>query len=165
MCEYCGCRQIAPLAELMDEHLALLDVASDVEIALRHDDRPRVLETMHRLADLLDRHVRREEEGVFTALKEAGPAHTDQAVLDELRELEEEHVDFHARIAALDPADPSFGETVPALFAHLSDHIDREDLGIFPVSVVTLGAHGWDTVAAVHRAQPSFLAGREHGST
>jgi hemerythrin-like domain-containing protein len=159
ICEYCGCRQIEPLAELMDEHLALLDLATDVEIALRDDDRPRALETMRRLADLLDRHVRREEDGVFTALKEAGPAHTDEAVLDELSDLEREHVDFRARIAALDPADPSFDTAVPALVRHLSEHIDREDLGIFPVTVVTLGAQGWDTIAAVHREQPSFLAG------
>jgi hemerythrin-like domain-containing protein len=153
MCEYCGCRQIEPLAELMDEHLALLDVASDVELALRHGDQPRALETLGRLADLLDRHVRREEDGVFTALKETGE------FVDEVAELEQEHVDFHAQIAGLEPTDPGFLEQVRAIFAHLADHIDREDLGIFPVSVVTLGAHGWDIVSAVHRDQPSFLAG------
>jgi hemerythrin-like domain-containing protein len=153
MCEYCGCRQIEPLAELMDEHLALLDVASDVELALRHGDQPRALETLRRLADLLDRHVRREEDGVFTALKETGE------FVDEVAELEQEHVDFHAQIAELEPTDPGFLEQVRAIFAHLADHIDREDLGIFPVSVVTLGAHGWDIVSTVHREQPSFLAG------
>ena len=41
MCEYCGCRQIAPLAELMDEHMALLDIASDVQIAIGHRDHER----------------------------------------------------------------------------------------------------------------------------
>lgn len=154
MCEYCGCRQIAPLAELMDEHMALLDVASDVEIALRHREHDRALAHLRRLADLLDRHVRREEEGVFTALKATGE------FLDEVAELEQEHLDFHAGLGDLDPADPSFSEIVTAMFRHLSDHIDKEDLGIFPVSVVTLGASGWDTVARVHGEQPSFLSDR-----
>jgi hemerythrin-like domain-containing protein len=153
MCEYCGCRQIEPLAELMDEHIALLDVASDVEIALRHRDHPRAVQHLQRLADLLDRHVRREEDGVFTALKDTGE------FLEQIAELEQEHDDFHARVATLDPADPAFTDHVAAMFRHLSDHIDKEDLGIFPVSVVTLGASGWDTVARVHGEQPSFLSG------
>jgi len=32
----------------------------------------------------------------------------------------------------------------------LSEHIDKEDLGIFPMAVVTLGAAGWDTVTRAH---------------
>jgi hemerythrin-like domain-containing protein len=152
VCEYCGCRQIEPLAELMDEHLALLDVASDVEIALRHRDHERARTGLRRLADLLDRHVRREEDGVFTALKQTGE------FLDEVAELEQEHEDLHVGLADLDPAQPGVQEKISAMFRHLSEHIDKEDLGIFPVSVVTLGSSGWDTVARVHGEQPSFLA-------
>jgi hemerythrin-like domain-containing protein len=159
MCEYCGCRQIEPLAELMDEHMALLDVASDVEIALRHRDHERARAELQRLGGLLDRHVRREEEGVFTALRATGE------FLDEVSELEQEHDDFHAGLGALDPDDPEFSTKVAAMFRHLSDHIDKEDLGIFPVSVVTLGAAGWDIVTSVHSAQPSFLAERPGRAT
>lgn len=151
MCEHCGCRGVAPLAELMDEHLALLDVAADVESALRHRDQAVAVAGLRRLAGLLDRHVRREEDGVFAALRASGE------FLDEVAELEQEHEDFHASMAALDPADAGFAERASAMFRHLSDHIDKEDLGIFPVSVVTLGASGWDTVARAHAAQPSFL--------
>ena len=152
MCEHCGCRQVEPLAELMDEHFALLDQASDVRQAMGQRDRTRTLELLHELAARLDRHVRREEDGVFTALKETGE------FVDEVVELEQEHQDFDSAIAALDPDDPGFEEGVRTLFAHLSDHIDKENLGIFPVSVVTLGARGWDTVSRVHEAQPSFLS-------
>ena len=157
MCEYCGCRQIAPLAELMDEHLALLDVASDVEIALRHREHDRARAGLRRLGDLLDRHVRREEDGVFTALKETGE------FLDEVAELEQEHEDLHVGLADLDPAAPGVQEKVSAMFRHLSDHIDKEDLGIFPVSVVTLRSSGWDTVARVHGEQPSLLVDESRG--
>jgi hemerythrin-like domain-containing protein len=152
VCEYCGCRQIAPLAELMDEHLALLDVASEMEMALRHGDDRAATESLRRLGALLDRHVRREEDGVFAALRSSGD------FLEEVSELEQEHEDFHHGLANLDASAPDFADRASAMFRHLSDHIDKEDLGIFPVSVVTLGASGWDIVARAHAAQPSFLA-------
>ena len=44
-----------------------------------------------------------------------------------------------------------------ALLDDLGDHVEREDLGIFPVSVVTLGAAGWQTVDRAHAESPSFL--------
>jgi len=152
VCEYCGCRQIAPLAELMDEHLALLDAAADVETALSHRDHGTAVAGLRRLSDLLDQHARREEDGVFAALRASGE------FLDEVAELEQEHQDFRDGMGALDPGDPGFAERAGAMFRHLSDHIDKEDLGIFPVSVVTLGASGWDIVARAHATQPSFLA-------
>ncbi len=46
------------------------------------------------------------------------------------------------------------------LFDALEAHIEREDLGIFPVSVVTLGAVGWDIVERVHQERPSYLQRR-----
>jgi hypothetical protein len=91
MCEYCGCRGVAPIAELMDEHAALVDRASHV----RHD-----LATGDRTSAV-------------------------------------------ARLGVL--------------VADLERHVGREELGIFPVSVVTLGAAGWETVDRAHAASPSFL--------
>ncbi len=44
-----------------------------------------------------------------------------------------------------------------ALLDDLDVHVEREDLGIFPVSVVTLGATGWAVVEAAHEDSPSFL--------
>jgi hypothetical protein len=39
----------------------------------------------------------------------------------------------------------------------LDEHVEREDLGIFPVSVVTLGATGWAIVDNAHTRSPSLL--------
>ncbi|MGN6782312.1 MAG: hemerythrin domain-containing protein [Marmoricola sp.] len=152
MCEYCGCRQVTPLAELMDEHLALLDLAGQVRRELVQGRRAQALEVLADVGRLLDRHARREEDGVFTALRDSGD------FVDEVDQLTGEHGDFHERIAALTPDSEDLKERVDALLGELSDHIDREDLGIFPVSVVTLGSRGWEQVDAVHAAQPSFLA-------
>ena len=156
MCEYCGCRQIEPLAELMDEHLALLDDAGAIRRAVSNRQHGGAVDLLGQFAEALDRHVRREEDGVFRALRDLGEFR------DEVSELEDEHLELHQRIADLDPADPDAGDVLALLFADLTDHIDKEDLGIFPVSVVSLGSAGWDTVARVHGEQPSFLRERHH---
>ena len=41
MCEYCGCRGVPPIAELMDEHAALVDQAHHVRQALGAGDHGR----------------------------------------------------------------------------------------------------------------------------
>ncbi len=41
MCEYCGCRDIAPIAALMDEHLELEKIAGRVRRAIAEGDEDR----------------------------------------------------------------------------------------------------------------------------
>ncbi len=107
MCEYCGCKGVAPIGELMEEHVALLDEAERVRVALASGDRDGALD---------------------------------------------------AAIGGLDAAAPDFEQRLTQLFDELAAHIEREDLGIFPVSVVTLGATGWELVERAHGESPSFLA-------
>ena len=49
--------------------------------------------------------------------------------------------------------------------AELDDHIERENLGIFAVSVVTLGAPGWELVERARQAYPTFLEEQTHAGT
>ena len=151
MCEYCGCRQVQPVGELMDEHAALLDEADHVREALASGDRTLATERLTRLAGHLGRHVRREEAGIFSALRDKGE------FLDELRELEAEHRQFDEVVAGLDASSADFAAVLLRLFDDLGQHVEREDLGIFPVSVVTLGAFGWELVDKAHAASPTFL--------
>ncbi|GAB3198079.1 hypothetical protein GCM10027062_11420 [Nocardioides hungaricus] len=144
MCEHCGCREIPPIAELMDEHLELLDHAGEVRRLLDAGDLDAAWARMSVLADLLVRHVRREEAGIFTALKEQGD------FADAVRELEEEHASFDELVSELDRSSATLRADLETLFAELTVHIDKENLGIFPVAVVTLGAEGWSTVARAH---------------
>lgn len=135
----------------MDEHFVLLDLAGDVRRHLGEGANADAIPALRRLSDLLDRHVRREERGVFAALKEQGE------FTDAVEELEHEHVTLDAQIAALDPSDADFAEQVGRIVRFLSDHIDKENLGVFPVAVVTLGADEWETVSTAHAEEPSFL--------
>jgi hemerythrin-like domain-containing protein len=147
MCEYCGCRQIEPLAELMDEHMRLLEIVGDLRRALLEQEAVRALELRRELATLLAAHTGVEEAGVFTALRQQGD------YVEQVDELEREHVTLDAAAAALDLDSPAAVEALDRLVADLTDHIDKENLGIFPVAVVTLGATGWDIVERAHSAQ------------
>ena len=144
MCEHCGCRGVEPIAELMDEHLELLDHAGEIRRLLDAGRLDHAWERMGTMAELLVAHVRREEEGLFAALREQGD------FADAVRELEDEHVSFDELVSELDRDSPTLRADLERLFAELTLHIDKENLGIFPVAVVTLGARGWDTVARAH---------------
>lgn len=147
MCEHCGCRGVEPIAQLMDEHLELLDLGGEARRALALGDRQAVLSALGRLGTLLDAHVRREERGLFAALKEQG----DYA--DAVTDLEAEHAGFDTELALVDVDAPDLGARLERLLAELTEHIDKENLGVFPVAVVTLGAMGWETVGRAHQPE------------
>lgn len=152
MCEHCGCRGVAPIAELMDEHYELLELAGDVRRDLVAGDRTAAATVLKELGRHLERHVRREERGVFAALKAQGD------FADAVNELEQEHTSFDSQLASLDVSADDFAARANHLLTALSDHIDKENLGIFPVAVVTLSATGWEIVTAAHSV--SRTAGR-----
>jgi hemerythrin-like domain-containing protein len=135
----------------MDEHAALMDEAQRVLQALAIGDRRLATQRLNRLAGHLHRHARREEAGIFTALRDMGE------FLDELDELEAEHRQFHEVVADLDDRSADFDAVVTRLFDDLGEHVEREDLGIFPVSVVTLNESGWRLVDQAHTESPTFL--------
>ena len=154
VCEYCGCKGVPSIAELMDEHAALLHEAAGVRAALGAGDRALAADRLGVLVAHLGTHVSREETGVFTALRRAGD------FVEEVEALEEEHVGLDRAVADLDQAAPDFGDRVTRALDDLAEHIEREDLGIFPVSVVSLGASGWETVGLAHARYPTFLPDR-----
>lgn len=153
MCEHCGCRQVPPIAELMDEHTALLDEAYEVRKALGERDPVHAMELLRTLVGHLDQHVRREETGIFPAMRETGE------FVQEVDELEGEHRDLDAALADLDPGAPDFAQRVTDLLHSLDLHVERENLGVFPVAIVTLGADGWNTIDRAHAETPTFLGG------
>lgn len=155
MCEHCGCRGNDAIAELMDEHEALLDEGHQLRRVLATGDREGALVHLRRLVAHLDTHVRREEDGIFAALRAA------EEYVDEVELLEAEHDAFDTAIAELDPSGGDFERAVSVLLAELDEHVGRENLGIFPASVVTLRADGWELVAHARDAHPTFLGRRE----
>ena len=144
VCEHCGCRGVEPIAQLMDEHFDLLDLSGTIRRLLADDDRMGAWALLGELAERLSDHVQREERGVFRALREQNE------FLEAVQELEAEHIDFDEGLSELGLDDPNLETRVASLLDELSLHIDKENLGIFPVTVVTLNATGWATVTAAH---------------
>jgi hemerythrin-like domain-containing protein len=142
---------VPAIAELMEEHTALVDQAHHVRQDLSAGRATAAKARLALLVADLGRHVRREERGVFRALRTAGE------FIDEIDQLEVEHRDLAGLIAGLDAESADFDAQVTKLLDDLAVHVEREDLGIFPVSVITLGASGWETVDRAHDESPSFL--------
>ncbi len=151
MCEHCGCRGVEPIAELMDEHYGLLDRSVEIRKALGVHDTDLAVTALTRLVRELDIHVRKEEVGVFAALRDQ------REFVDEVELLEGEHIALDESVRRLDPRAPDFSERVHRLLDELAEHVERENLGIFPVSVVTLNRDGWATVEAARQAHPTWL--------
>ncbi len=151
MCSYCGCEGVPAIADLKAEHESLVDQASHVRVALSSDDGAAALRLLTRLVGHLTSHVGREETGIFRALRETGE------YTEEVDALEGEHRDLELAVAGLDAISPEFAGRVRRLLDDLDVHVQREELGIFPASVVTLGRAGWNLVDEAHARTPSFL--------
>jgi iron-sulfur cluster repair protein YtfE (RIC family) len=152
VCDHCGCRQVEPIGELMDEHDALTAEADSLRRALAAGDRAGAAGLWDDLVRHLAAHVRKEEVGLFTAMREKGE------FVDEVTALEQEHADLDQWLGKLDPESPAFPERLAWVVAELAQHMHRENFGLFPVSVVSLGARGWDLVEGARREHPTWLA-------
>ncbi len=97
--------------------------------------------------------MRREEVGIFAALR------AEDEFVEEVEQLEKEHRGFDQAIEDLDPDSPAPRAARLRPLRELDEHVERENLGIFPVTGVTLGARGWETVEAARREYPTFLPG------
>jgi len=142
---------VPAIADLMAEHAALVHQAGHLRETLRSRDFAAVRSGLTALVARLTGHVRREEDGIFAALRSTGE------YVDEVDALEDEHRDLETTIADLDITSPAFARAVTRLLDDLDLHVQREELGIFPASVVPLGAEGWNTVDEAHTRTPSFL--------
>jgi hypothetical protein len=135
-----------PIAQLMDEHYEMLDLSGRIRALLAAGDLAGASTVLAGLGRLLGPHAHREERGVFAALKEQG----DFAA--EVLDLEADHRAFDVTLTELDITAPGFEKQVRTVLADLSLHIDRENLGVFPVTVVTLDDDGWETVNRAHHS-------------
>ena len=65
MCEYCGCQQIAIIAELTREHDAVVTLVGQIRIALPSQRRGDVAASCRQILAILAPHTMVEEEGLF----------------------------------------------------------------------------------------------------
>lgn len=113
MCDYCDCRLVPAIAELTADHELLLDLTTQLRV-------------------LLERHTRREEQGVFRALRDVGAG---------------DYVDRFDRDHAV----------VESLLDELEGHIAVEESDLFPAARQLLGPADWDEVERAHQQFPTAI--------
>ena len=138
MCDHCGCRDFPPIAELSADHETILELAwtlAEEPRAGRIPD-PGV---KTQLLELLDRHVAKEETGLYPVLLGVGGVSA-----DEVTRLEAEHTDLHQQLS---------GEIFTRLdFYALAAHIETEETELFPFAMLRFDEKEWDVTSDVHRA-------------
>lgn len=145
VCEYCGCHQNEFIAELMDQHARLLDLGDTMQRQLAAGENAQALTALREFVPLLASHTGVEERGIFAALKDEGE------FVEVIEGLEEEHRTLDAQLSELGDPD-ALRRGLDTLLADLTDHIERENRGIFPFAYSTLPETGWVTVSDAHAA-------------
>jgi len=152
MCEYCGCQQIATIAELTREHDAAVELVGQIKAALpdrRLDD---VAQSCQQILAILAPHTVVEEEGLFPEMNDEFPDHI-SVLRSEHREIEK----VLGEAADGPPDDPTWPDRLVAVLHLLREHILKEQDGVFPAALAALDAGQWERIEAL-RAQISRAA-------
>ncbi len=139
MCDYCGCRDFPLIGRLSEEHREIGETAGELRRAVndnRYGDAGRLLEEL--LGRLLP-HTATEESGLFAELRAEG------SLAAEVDRLCAEHDDIHGVFGAVDRENPDWAVVLEAL-SKLRHHIDHEEHGLFPASIIMLPIAAWDRI-------------------
>ena len=143
MCDHCGCRDLTPVARLMDEHDRLRELSEHIRrhLAAGEDATARV--DFAELLVVLGPHVATEERSLFPMLRES------EELTEHVDVLESEHAGLYDDVDDLDDrggAGASAGRVL-RLLHDLSEHMYKEDFGLFPAALATLDGAQWDAVS------------------
>ena len=144
MCEYCGCQQIATIAELYREHDGVVAVIAQIRSSLAGDRLDDVAEHCRQILTILAPHTVVEEEGLFPELSLEFPDHI-EALRSEHREIEKVLGEATSGV----PEDPTWPDRLVGVLFLLREHILKEQDGVFPAALVALDAEQWERIEAV----------------
>lgn len=138
MCNYCGCRAFPLIGQLTEEHETIANTAGRLRRAIVDGD-AHPTAALDELLALLVPHTTTEESGLFAELRAEG------SLAEAVEKLCAEHDDIHGVLATVDRTAPDWPAVLAAL-DRLHRHIDNEEHGLFPASVVALPIDAWDRV-------------------
>jgi hemerythrin-like domain-containing protein len=144
VCEYCGCQDLATIAELTAEHDILVNLSGQVCRALQAGDLDTAALRTRTMATVLAPHTRVEEEALFPAMAEEFGEHV-QGLLSEHRLIEGVLTESAQRT----PDDLSWPERLQDALEVLREHILKEQDGLFPAALSVLDPAQWDLVELV----------------
>ena len=140
MCDYCDCRSHPQIAALSADHETILHLLVRLRRAVERDDSDGARMLLSPLGELVDRHTRREESGVFTQLRRAD---LDVAYVDR---FERDQDRLHRLLEGC--AGPRWRQSAELLVRSLGEHIAREESDAFPAAHQLLRPDQWDAVDA-----------------
>jgi hemerythrin HHE cation binding domain-containing protein len=154
VCEYCGCQALATISELTREHELAAGLASRARAALAKAGVPLMTDLARQIAAILAPHTAVEEDGLFPALAADFPAH--------IAALQTEHQHIEAVLGqalAGTPAGPAWPSRLTETLQLLREHILKEQDGVFPAALASLGTADRAAAEAVRARVGSLLPG------
>jgi iron-sulfur cluster repair protein YtfE (RIC family) len=149
VCHYCGCRSIPLIIDFIAEHETATGLALDVVSAMDSGDLVRARTLTDDLARELRAHWQGEENGLFDVMRQS------DEYSGYIATLIREHRELEALLASADLGDAGDQDQIRAAVAELTDHIRREEDGLFPASLSALDGDDWDrSIAAWQAAHP-----------
>lgn len=153
MCHYCGCRQSKLIRDYIDEHERVTNLGFEAMLALDRGERSVAAGMVAEMALLLRSHWAGEENGIFTVMAQA-----DDLYADYIGPLVSEHRALDAFLSSVDLELPEHRDRLRIEMAELTEHISREEDGLFPATLVTLGGVQWDAAEdAWYAAHPGEM--------
>lgn len=152
MCDHCGCRNFAPIAELTAEHVEILKLAWILTEAHQEGRTPSP-EVAASLYALLEVHDAKEEVGLYPILEALG------GLSAEVREqLEAEHAEL---FRVLD-----HGVFDRKVYYSLESHIELEEHELFSGAMLRYDDTEWEEMSMAHHAvEHAFGRPHSHGET
>jgi hemerythrin-like domain-containing protein len=144
MCEYCGCQQIATIAELTREHDDVVAIISRIHSAMVGQRRDEVARGCQQILAILAAHTVVEEEGLFPEMADEFPEH-----IEVLRSEHHEIEKVLREAADAIPDDPTLPDRLVEVLFLLREHILKEQDGVFPAALVALDPDQWERIEAV----------------
>ena len=145
LCDYCDCRDLAPIRELSDEHDRIGALMGQVRDRLAAGADTDAAAALTGLQAALGHHLVKEEAGLFAQLS----ATADNASY--LEGLASDHARARAGLLAVDAGSTGWAPGVLAAFDELAEHISVEEYDLFPASRMIIDDAGWAEITAAHQ--------------
>jgi iron-sulfur cluster repair protein YtfE (RIC family) len=138
------------IRDYVAEHERASDLGDHAIRSVEQGDLGAAEQFIEAMARELERHWKGEENGIFRVM-----AAREEQYADYVAPLIVEHRELAELLAAVDVSDPADQQRLRVAFEQLTEHISKEEDGLFPASVVTMGGADWDaSVAAWSAAHP-----------
>jgi hypothetical protein len=122
MCHYCGCRAMPLIRDYVAEHERASDLGDRAIRAIDQGDLGAARDFVAVMAHELERHWKREENGIFRVM-----AAREEQYADYVAPLIVEHRELEELLATVDVSDPADQQRLRVAFEQLTEHISKEE--------------------------------------